>query len=189
MGRYSPVPVTMSSPHPQEECIRRLAKVTSVRGSGLWYLDPKTAVLPDPLLRGYVWKSSIQIEDFTPPSPMYGGHPFRLEAELTPTPNGGTTLKGQVRPTDSAEASGCTETVVMPFGLLVFFITGLVQLSRGHIAPAMLLLLATVAVGALLGYRIKSGGKPRNEARARLLQKVAGLLDATIESPEVVPSP
>ena len=63
MGWYSPIPVVMSSPHPQPECMRRLAAVTSMRGD-LWYLDPKTALRPDPLLRGYTGKWSIQVHRF-----------------------------------------------------------------------------------------------------------------------------
>jgi hypothetical protein len=195
VGRYSPSPVTMSSPHPLEECMRRLAKATAPLGSA-WYLDPRTALLPDPLLSGYVGKWSIQVTDFADPGPRYGGHPLRLEAELKPAPDGGTTLQGQVSPMYSAKVSAVTRTAVgavIPFVLLGVFITGLVLLSRGYIASAMPDLLIPLPFGVLLWLAVKAGRRtPDNawdEARARLLWKVTRLIDATVDVPDAAGSP
>ena len=57
---FDPRPVAVSSPHNPDECFRRLAKVTTDRGDS-WYLSPKTAMLPDPLSRGEVRSSWIQV--------------------------------------------------------------------------------------------------------------------------------
>ena len=195
MGWYSPIPVVMSSPHPQQECMRRLAAVTSMRGDVLWYLDPKTARRPDPLLHGYTGKWSIQVDDWEESRSQYG-YPSLLEAELHPAPDGGTMLKGQVSPGLNARVAGFTGlavAVIIPFVFLGVFITGLVLLSRGYIASAMPPLLIPVAGGALYWLIVKAyprkWRKDRDDSSARLLKKVAGLLDATIDSPASADAP
>jgi hypothetical protein len=174
--------------------MRRLAAVTSMRGD-LWYLDPKTALRPDPLLRGYTGKWSIQVTDWAE-SRARGGYPSRLEAELHPVADGGTMLKGQVGPDLNTQVAGCTGVaiaVIIPFVLLGVFITGLVLLSRGHIASALPDLLIPVAGGALYWLIVKAYSrkwpKDRAGSSARLLEKVAGVIDATIDSPASAGSP
>lgn len=169
--------------------MRRLAAVTSQRGAVLWYLDPKTAPRPDPLLLGYVGKWSIQVYDWAESQSRYG-YPSRLEAELHRAPDGGTKLTGQVAPGGRAQVAGCTAVlyaVVTPLVLLGVFIAGLVLLSRGYFASAMPPLLIPVAGGAIFWYlakRHRQTWRPaRDDSSARLLGKVAGLLDATIDSP------
>ena len=178
--------------------MRRLAKVTATWGR-LWYLDPKTALLPDPLLSGYTGKWSIRVTDWAERSPRTGGHPVLLEAELKSAPNGGTMLKGQVSPTPQAKMSGVTGAVVsriIPFIFLGVFITGLVLLSRGYIASAMPDLLIPVGAGVLFWYAAKASrrkgdtaDKAWDEARTRLLRKVADTIDATIDSPATASAP
>jgi hypothetical protein len=185
----------MSSPHPQEECVRRLAAVTSQRGDVLWYLDPKTAQRPVPLLRGYTGKWSIQVADWEASRFRYN-YPSRLEAELHAAPGGGTKLIGQVGPGGQAQVGAYTAVliaVIVPLVGLGVFITGLVLLSRGYIASALPDLLIPVAGGAIFWYF----GRPhwrtwwlaRDDSSDRLVRKVAGLLDATTEVPGAAGSP
>ncbi len=189
MGRYSPSPVVMSSPHPQQECMRRLVAVTSMRGDS-WYLDPKTVGRPEPLLHGYTGKWSVQVADWEEKRSRYG-RPSRLEAELASAPDGGTTLKGQVGPGYEAKARGFLTAVfaaAVPLILLGVFIAGLGLLSSGHVASALPVLLIPAALGGIFWHVVKANrrtpGEAGDDSSARLLKKVAGLLDATIDVPD-----
>lgn len=87
-----PRPVVLSSPHPADECLRRLKKVTTKRGPS-WYLDPRTAGLPEPRLRGEVGAARILVTRSAMGSRGDGHLPW-LDGRLEPDANGGARLTG-----------------------------------------------------------------------------------------------
>ena len=192
-----PRPVTVSSPHPPQECLRRLTKVTSARGSDRWYLDPKTAVLPDPLFRGDVKPSRIHVADFTTRDHSKNG-PLAswLDARIEPAAGGGTTLTGTVGPIrydqETGEQTGCLFLTCILLFCAGFFIAGVVQLASGHVASGLPKLLIPMPVAAGMVYlltSIKKTPDPGDEAGADLMRKVAGLLNATVGYPDEAPAP
>src|SRR5580693_5118828 len=76
-----------------DECLRRLAKVTTYRRDR-WYSDWRTATLPDPLFQGELWPSGLRLALFT--ANMARGYGAWFEARIDPAPEGGTTLTGTV---------------------------------------------------------------------------------------------
>jgi hypothetical protein len=96
VARFRPRPVVLSSPYPVGECLRRLAEVTTVRGPTAWYLDPKTALRPDPRLRGDLGPSGISVVRW--PAARGRPHSFQPWLRVRPEPaaGGGTTLTGTI---------------------------------------------------------------------------------------------
>jgi hypothetical protein len=129
-------PLALSSPYPVAECLQRLAAVTTSRGRTTWYLDPKTAMRPDPLFKGELYRSRtrlIRFADTNQKSPVW------LEVRLDPRADGGTTLSGWIgRPAGAFAATLFTTLAcLVGLGLLV---AGIIQLARGRIiglAPAL----------------------------------------------------
>jgi hypothetical protein len=193
----SPRPVTVSSPHPPHECLRRLTKVTSARGADRWYLDPKTAVLPDPLFRGDVKPARVHVAGFmTSANSRYRPLASWLDAEIEPAAGGGTTLTGTVGPNqydqEAGEQVGCLIATVGLLMCAVSLIIGVVKLASGHIASGLPPLLIPIPVAAGVVYLIISFRKmpdPGDEASAKLMRKVARLLNATVDYPDEAPAP
>ena len=94
VGREKIRAVEVTSPLPPDECVRRLARVTTTRRER-WYLDPRTATLPDPVFHGTVEPSRVRIGLFPD---MLGriGHedPVWFDVRVDPGPDGGTILAG-----------------------------------------------------------------------------------------------
>lgn len=89
-------PVTVSSPHSPDDCLRRLAEVTTAHGA-TWYLKPETAVLRDPQLRGNVGPSGIHVARFRDSIGRNNFLPW-LDARFESAPSGGTILAGTIGP-------------------------------------------------------------------------------------------
>jgi hypothetical protein len=94
-ARTSPRPVVLSSPYPVEECLRRLAQVTTKRTITSWYLDTKTAVLRNPRFWGDVSPDGITIVEFEHASERASYSP-QLCVRPEPAAGGGTTLTGTI---------------------------------------------------------------------------------------------
>jgi hypothetical protein len=189
--------VTVSSPHPPQECVRRLTKATTTRGRDRWYLDQKTAVLPDPLFRGEVKPERVHIADFeTRDHSRHGPMPSWLDALIEPATDGGTTLTGTVGPVQYDQEAGEQVGCLIAAGFLLFcagfHIAGVVQLASGHIASGLPLLLVPVAVANGVIFMVISINKmptPGDEASAALMRKVARLLNATVDYPDKAAAP
>jgi len=119
--------VVLSSPHPESECVQRLARVTTDRRAADWYLHQWTLGRPDPRFRGEVDLSRVYLFRF---SRGRGRAVAVLDARPATTPDGGATLSGWV-----GEDKG--NAVILPligsvFGLPLL-VAGMAQLAAGHL--------------------------------------------------------
>jgi hypothetical protein len=169
-------PLTLSSPYPVAECLERLAAVTTSRGRTRWYLDSRTALRPDPVFKGELYRSRTRLTLFA----QTGGRNQNvvwLEVRLDPRADGGTTLAGWI----GVPAGAFQATLFTALGCLVslgLLAAGIAQLALGHIiglAPALASPLpATVAVGLLV-----LGRRSLESDIAALAQAVSTVLGPT----------
>jgi hypothetical protein len=177
-------PIVVTSPHPPQECLRRLAKVTTSRKSG-WYLDWRTATLPDPLFHGEVGPRGIHVGLFTEAG-QRGGIRAWFDAQVVPAPGGGSTLTGTIgSPSAQQRATGDIMVVaVWAAAPVVAFIVGVAIAASGHFnfAVGTAIVVPVIAVFALIVSGAYDFG-PRLEAAEGpipgLLGKINGVLDAT----------
>jgi hypothetical protein len=179
-------PVIVTSPHPPDECLRRLVKVTTYRRDR-WYSDWRTATLPDPIFQGEVWPTGVRLALFTAVIAGSIGTPGAwLNARIDPAPEGGTTLTGTVG------SPGATATAVMSlvalmiwFGVGVFsFVIGVVITASGHFNPGVgvaiaLPVLVVIAALAGRGYKPGPGAEAEEAPIPGLLRKINSVLDST----------
>ena len=128
-------PLALGSPYPAAECLERLAAVTTSRGRTRWYLDSRTALLPDPLFKGELYRSRTRLTRFGDNSRSV----VWLEVRLDPQAGGGTALSGWVgTPARAFQVVVSTALAcLVGLGLLV---AGIIQLADGHViglAPAL----------------------------------------------------
>jgi hypothetical protein len=93
LGSLSPRPVVLSAPSPPEECLRRLAAVTTSSSYLSWHLDARNRGNPEPSFRGQVGPRDISVAGFEDAS---GRSSFAvwLKASAEPAGDAGTTLAG-----------------------------------------------------------------------------------------------
>jgi len=121
--------VVLSSPYPVDECLRRLAAVTTTRTAASWYLDPRTAGRPDPLLRGQVGGPWIRVGRWVP----VGRRGYYFTAALSAAPGGGTALTGQIGPNRDVGMAVATLTRLMFLPGATLLAVGVIQLLDGHV--------------------------------------------------------
>jgi hypothetical protein len=181
-------PVVVTSPHPPDECLRRLVKVTTDRKSG-WYLDWRTAPLPDPLFHGEVGPSGVRVAPFTEVG-RSGGVRTWFDARVDPAPGDGTILTGVVG-SPSAQKMAMTKMQLAAFwaaAVVVSFIIGVAIAVSGHFNfwVGMAIVVPVIAVFSLIVSGAYDLG-PRLEAAEGsipgLLQKVNDVLDSTSAFP------
>ena len=175
-------PVVLLSPHPVSECLQRLEKVTTSRGSMTWYLDPKTVGRPDPRFRGQVGQSQIRLVRFTAGGARSG--PFAvLDAWPKPGADGGTTLSGWIGMPRAAQViwsvciGGGTGLVS-----LVLLVAGVAQLALGHLiglAPAATFPLPVIAWAGVNVMNLQAIERDIS----KLLKQVNEVLDSTAAFP------
>jgi hypothetical protein len=141
-------PVALSSPHPAEECLRRLAAVTSTRGS-TWYLDARNAGKPDPRFRGSVTARWIRVARF---SEAIGRNSFvpRLQGSLRPAAGGGTAFAGEVGPDRAAVVMLVIMTGMLSVFSLASVATDVSMARAGDLGGLLAFVLIPVAMYALL---------------------------------------
>jgi hypothetical protein len=183
-------PVVVTSPHPQEECLRRLAKVTTGRKSG-WYLDSRTATLPDPLFHGEVGPSAIRIMRFHEVNRRNGPSAW-FEARPDPALEGGTTLTGTVGlPSGPSRAiGGAALLALLAVGGVVSFVVGVVIAASGHFngGTGVAIGLPVLIVLSLLagrGYDRGPGLRKGEDPIPALLRQINDVLDSTSAFPGV----
>jgi hypothetical protein len=181
-------PVVVTSPHTPDECLRRLAKVTTGRKSG-WYLDWRTATMPDPLFHGEVGPSGIRVALFSQVS-RRGGPGAWFDALVVPVPEGGTALTGTVG-LPTAEAKATLGLVLIAFwavAAVASFVIGVVITASGHFHIQVglaigLPVLFMLSLLAARGYHPGPGLEPAEPPIPRLLGKINGVLDSTSAFP------
>jgi hypothetical protein len=173
-------PVVVTSPHPPDECLRRLAKVTTYRRDR-WYSDWRTATLPDPLFQGELWPSGLRLALFT--ANMARGYGAWFEARIDPAPEGGTTLTGTV-----GWPGVWAGPVVGLVALVIWIGVAVVITASGHLIPGVgvAIALAVFVLMAILAARARQPGPGTERKEAPipgLLRVINGVLDSTSEFP------
>jgi hypothetical protein len=182
-------PVVLSCPHPDSECLRRLALVTTQRGTTSWYLDPRTAGRPDPRLRGDVGPSRLSVARFEDASGRNSFAPW-LDARLEPDPGGGTTLRGRI---GLHPAVRILIPLIAGVGGLIAVaavLGGIALLVHGHLSgllPAVLIPLGMTAFFA--GFNVV-GLRSLERDIPKLVEEMNSILDstATLAEPASVPA-
>jgi hypothetical protein len=170
-------PVALSSPYPAEECIRRLAAVTTRRGATSWYLDPRTVGLPTPRLSGDVGLSRIVVARWEDANGRGSFTPW-LNVQLEPPAGGGATLRGMIG-LHPAMGGFMPVFAVVSAVLLVTLMAGGTGLlvhgdPKGLVFVLMPLALAAFGAGIFIaGLRSLERGIPK------LIQEMNGILDST----------
>jgi hypothetical protein len=181
-------PVVVTSPHPPDECLRRLAKVTTDRRSG-WYLDWRTATLPDPLFHGEVGPEGVRVGLFTHVVSR-GGVRAWFDARVDAAPGGGTILTGTAGLPSAPERATQTLQFVafLAVGAVVAFVFGVVMAASGRFNFGVGVAIVVPVIAALT--LLASGGYdpgPRLEAAEGpipgLLRKINDVLDSTSAFP------
>jgi hypothetical protein len=174
--------VEVTSPLPSAECVRRLAQVTTARKNG-WYLDARTATLPDPLFHGTVESSRVRIGLFPDMLRHYGRqYPVWFDVRVDPGPDGGTVLVGTVGSRMASANAVLSLVFVAVFAALALFslVIGVVIAASGHF---------NLGVGAAIGVPVivataiaasRGDFTSKDEGRVPpLLRTICGVLDAT----------
>jgi hypothetical protein len=181
-------PVVVTSPHPPDECLRRLAKVTTDRKSG-WYLDWRTATLPDPLFHGEVGPRGVRVGLFTQVVSR-GGVRAWFDARIDPAPGGGTILTGTVGLPSGPETAELKLqfAAFLAVGVVAAFVFGVVMAASGHfnLGVGMAIAVPVIAVLTLLASGGYDPGR-RLEAAAGpipvLMRKINDVLGSTSAFP------
>jgi hypothetical protein len=181
--RTRPRPVVLSSPYPVEECLRRLGQVTTTRTSESWYLDARTAVLPDPRFRGDVGPASISIVRFDGVHGR-GGVSFspRLDVRPEPAAGGGTTLTGTIGVDPYTKDFIRATTVGAGLLSLALIAAGTANLVGGHII-GLLFVLAPLFLAGRFGSVSVLGLPFLEEHIAKLIEDANKTLGSTATFP------
>ena len=174
--------VEVTSPLAPDECVRRLAQVTTTRREG-WYLDPRTATLPHPVFHGTVEPSRVRIGLFPDMLGRSGhGDPVWFDVRVNPGPDGGTVLAGTAGSPTAQERAVFSLVFIAALAALAlfFFVLGVVITAAGHFNPAVGAAIGVPVIGALAMLAARGDITLEGEGRVPpLLRRVCGLLDAT----------
>lgn len=176
--------VEVTSPLPPDECVRRLAQVTTDRKNG-WYLPARTATLPDPLFHGTVESSRVRIASFRAVLGRGGSQTAAwFDVRVNPGPDGGTVLAGKVG-LYKAPASTVSSLVFLAFLAalpLFFFVLGVVIAASGHfnfgVGAAIVVPVFVVAAFAIAASRGDLNLEDEGQTQP-LLRTICGVLGAT----------
>jgi hypothetical protein len=163
--------------------LRLLAKVTTDRKSG-WYLDWRTATLPDPLFHGEVGPRGIRVGLFAEVGSR-GGVRAWFDAQIATAPGGGTTLTGTIGSTSAQQRATGNLMVVAVWSAVpvVAFVVGVAIAASGHFNfwVGMAIVVPVIAAFALIVSGAYDIG-PRLEAAEgpipALLRKINDVLDS-----------
>jgi hypothetical protein len=169
--------VVLQLPHPLGECMSRLAKVTTDRGSS-WYLDSRTAMQPDPRFRGVVFGSSIRIARFSQAAGRNSFVPW-LEGQIEPAAGGHAVFTGRVGP-DPAVRVMVVIFVVVATLVVPGAAAGVVSLiAAGHVSDIAPVILIPGGLAALVFGMAVGGRRYVAKEIPRLIREVNTVLDGT----------
>ncbi len=186
LAGFRPRSVVLSSPYPVSECRRRLAAVTTRRGSASWYLDPSTAGRAEPRFRGDAgsWLLSVTLFEG-------GRNGFRpwLDGRLEPAAGGGTTLTASVGMQGGKRAVWCL--IAGAGGLISVSMVagGAALLASGRLQGLAAVLGSLALVACVAGFGA-AGLRSLEHKTRRLIREVNVTLGstATFPSPDAVPA-
>jgi len=170
-------PVALSSGHSADECLRRLAAVTTTRGT-TWYLDGRTAGIPDPRFRGSVTARWIRVARFSEAIGRDSLVPW-LQGPLQAAAGGWASFTGEVGPDRAAR--GMPRLIAGVFG--VFFVASRaadVSMARaGDLGGLLAFALIPVALGAGLAGMVVAAKRSVGHEIPRVVRAVNEVLDST----------
>jgi hypothetical protein len=182
---FRPRPAQFCSPYPPGECARRLAAVTTKRGSTTWYLDPANACKPAPRLRGTIDQSGILVARFEDATGRNSFAPY-LDARLVPGADGGTVVTGRIGMHPNGQAVGA---VALGFGALLLLgalAGGISQLAAGHLRGLPFVLLPIV-LGAFIAAINLAGRRSLEHNTPKLIGEINAILASSATLPEATP--
>lgn len=133
LARFRSRPVSLSSPYPVEECLRRLSTVAERRGAASWYLSSRTVGCPEPRLRGDVGPSRILVAEWKAASGRNSFVPW-LDARLEPDGEGRTTLRGQIGLRPEVVTVLALTAAVGGLVCMAVVVSGIAVLVHGHLS-------------------------------------------------------
>jgi len=177
LARFRSRPVSLSSPYPVEECLRRLSTVSAQRGATPWYLSSRTVGCPEPRLRGDVEPSRIFVAEWKAASGRNSFVPW-LDARLEPDGEGRTTFRGQIglRPevvTVLALIAGVGGLICM-----AMVVSGIAVLAHGHLSGLPLALWPFAMAAFIAGINF-AGLRSLERDIPKLIREVNAVLDST----------
>lgn len=177
LARFGSRPLSLSSPWPVEECLRRLSTVSERRGAASWYLSSRTVGCPEPRLRGEVGPSRILVAEWKAASGRNSFVPW-LDARLEPDGEGGTTLRGQIglRP----EVVTVLALIAGVGGLIgiAMVVGGIAVLAHGHLSGLPLALWPFAMAAFIAGVNF-AGLRSLERDIPKLIREINAVLDST----------
>ena len=181
LGIFRRRPVVLLSPHPADECLQRLAKVTTSRGATSWYLDSRTVGRPDPRFRGVVGRSWIQVARFQAASGRGSYVPW-LVAGPWVSDDGGTEFRGWIGPPPAVAGFLPWFAGFACLASLGLLVAGVAPLVLGHViglVPTVLFPLPAIWLAGM-----NAAGRRSLEREApKLIEELNGVLGSTAAFP------
>jgi hypothetical protein len=170
------------SPYPPSECARRLAAVTTERGSTTWYLDPANACKPAPRLRGTIHQSGILVARFEDAAGRNSFAPY-LDARLVPGADGGTVVAGKIGMHPNSRAVGAVAVSFAGLVLLGSLAGGISQLAVGHLR-GLLFVLFPIVLGAFIAAINLAGRRSLEHNTPKLIGEINAILASSATLPD-----
>jgi hypothetical protein len=170
---FHPRRVVLSSPHPPQECCARLAAVTTPRGRDRYYLVPRTAGRPDPLLTGATDAAWVSVGLFRTRPNWFKP---TLECRVEQASEGGTILTGTVGPGSAPSAMLPVLLMASSIAFLSLVAAGCVQLALGH-ARGIFLFFGALIMPVMLTVLVVAGRKQVEREVPMLLEQVNQALE------------
>jgi hypothetical protein len=170
--------VVFSSPHPDSECLRRLALVTTQRGFISWHTDPRNAGRPGPRLRGDVYPSRILVAPFEDAAGRNSFAPW-LDARLEPAAGGGTTLTGRIGLHPAARRAISVVAGAWALVAVASVSGGIALLVHGQLSGLLAVLLIPLGVTAVFVGATNTGLRSLERSTQKLIEEIDGALGST----------
>lgn len=177
LARFRSRPVSLSSPYPVEECLRRLSTVAERRGAASWYLSSRTVGCPEPRLRGDVGPSRILVAEWKAASGRNSFVPW-LDARLEPDGEGRTTLRGQIGLRPEVVTVLALTAAVGGLVCMAVVVSGIAVLVHGHLS-GLPLALGPFAIAAFAAGINFEGLRSLERDIPKLMWQINAVLDST----------
>jgi hypothetical protein len=185
----APRPVVLSCPYPVDECVRLLSVATTDRGRVSWYLDPRTAVQPEPRFFGKAGPSGVCLarhEDFD----RRYSTPAWLSAQLEPAADGGTNLAGTIGRNPAEGRREPLLFLILGLAGAVAIVVGSVALAHGRFGGLVAIVVLPLALPGLAVLHLTAMRDSLSRSAASLVEELNKVLNSTAPGrPPPTPSP